>query len=87
MDLCVFYSRCCSIVCFVFRKFTENVSHKEATFLAYLANNSFLLTNCCCKDLERKAFSDKLRNKVVGKLSHGKLRFEIKSSDLTDFFP
>ena len=32
MDVCVFYSRCCSTFFFAFRKFTEKVSCKKATF-------------------------------------------------------
>ena len=67
MDACVFYGRCCSTFFFVFRKFTENVRCKKATFLAYLTNNYFPLKNRGCKKLERKALSAKLRNKVVGR--------------------
>ena len=56
MDVCVLYSCCFPLFSFVFRKFTENVSRKKATLLAYLTNNKFSLTNDRCKNLVRKRF-------------------------------
>ena len=62
-DVCVSYGRCCSsFFFFVVCKFTENESSERAC-LAHLRNNLFLLTNY--KNLDRKAFSQKLKNKLV----------------------